>query len=229
MPSLRAVTAVLLFALPDAVEAARKPVAKQSAPVWRAMRAVNRQKVKEAGLELLESTRLIEHRGTFGEQFSAAVSAVFARGFQRVICIGNDCPDLSVADLRRAAVTLAGGQPILGADQRGGVYLVGFDRAHFETDVFSRLPWQTSRVIDALRNYFSVRGQYPIELTVHTDVNRRTDATAVRWHVPVARRWLMTLRQALLAVIMPLLLLLPVQWAWAPVALFAGRAPPVGG
>lgn len=173
-------TAVLLFALPDAAEASRKVVARRPGAVWRAMRALTKAKVRASGLPLLESGQLVAHQGTFGEQLSAALSAGFALGYDRIICIGNDCPDLSVNDLRTAALALAQNEIPIGPDKRGGIYLFGVQGNQFDAQALIRLPWQTEKAADALRACIESCGLQPVCLPVRVDVNQRIDATGVR-------------------------------------------------
>ena len=222
-------TAVLLFALPDSIEAGRKVVARQSRVVWQSMRALTRAKVRAAGLPLLESARLIDHQGTFGEQISAAVTAVFARGYERVICVGNDCPDLSIVDLRRAAYALATGQLPIGADQRGGVYLLSFSKAQFNPDALTHLPWQTAQLATALREYLTSHGYRPADLPTRSDINQRIDATSVRWLGQVDSRLLIIVRQTLLTLLSPFLYALVIGDSLYNPDRLSGRAPPVQG
>lgn len=229
-------TAVLLFALPDSIEADRKMLARhsvvrhsvvrQSSDVWRAMRALTQAKVHASGLPLLNSNRLISHQGTFGEQLSAALSATFALGYEHIICIGNDCPDLSVADLRRAARALASDTLPIGADRRGGVYMAGFSRETFDAQTLAQLPWQTHHLADALRNYSRSRRVTITELPVRADINQRVDATAVRWVGQIASRVLTSIRQALLSVHLSPLVYRPLVVYTASRAVLSGRAPP---
>ena len=219
-------TAILLFALPDSVQADRKTVGRSSVAVWRTMRALVRAKTHAAGLPLLESTHLIDHRGSFGEQFSVAVSAVFAQGFERVICVGNDCPDLSITDLRRATSALINGQSPIGADRRGGVYLIGFNRQQFDGNQVTQLPWQTNQLATALRHYFTLQNATSIDLPVHTDVNHRVDGTAVRGSGQVASRLLTTILQMLRLVHPPLVCPIRSGESISPPTRLSGRAPP---
>ncbi len=203
MPLPTPKTAVLLFALPDSIESSRKTISPKSVSLWRAMRALTRVKAHASGLPLLHSHRLIDHRGTFGEQLSSALSVAFAQGYEQIICIGNDCPDLSVPDLRRAAAALADNKLPLGADQRGGVYLAGFRREQFDADAIAQLPWQTEHLADALRNFFRSQRSTITDLPLRADINRRVDATAVRWFGQATSRLVTTIRQALLLVTLP--------------------------
>ncbi len=93
-----------------------------------------------------------QQRGTnFGERISHAAAAVFARGHEHLIILGSDCPTVTAGLLRRAADRLRAGTAVLGPDRRGGAYLIGLRRREFSADQFTRLPWQTSRILAALR------------------------------------------------------------------------------
>ena len=219
-------TAILLFALPDAVEAGRKTVARQSRVVWRAIRTLTQAKARVSGLPLLNSNRLISHQGTFGEQMSSALVAAFAQGYEHIICIGNDCPDLSVTDLRRAARALANGETPIGADRRGGVYMAGFSRAQFDAQTLTQLPWQTNQLADALRQYANRWQAIIAELPVRADVNVRVDGLAVRWTGQVASRWLMLVRQVLLSTTLLPFFFAPIRSASLSLVPVSGRAPP---
>lgn len=224
----KSATAVLLFALPDAVEAGRKTVARQSSTVWRAMRKLTQAKVYASGLPLLNSNRLISHEGTFGEQMSAALTAAFAQGYEHIVCIGNDCPDLAVSDLRRAAHALANNQTPVGADRRGGVYMAGFSRAQFDARPLARLPWRTNQLADALREYADHRQIAVTELPVRADVNKRVDARIVRWAEQTGSQ-LLTLIQHVLLRLTTLLFVAPsARSCIRQFALVSGRAPPRG-
>lgn len=228
MPLPNESTAVLLFALPDAVEAGRKAITRQPTAVWRAMRALTQAKVQASGLPLLKSNQLIDHRGTFGEQLSAALSAAFARGYEHIICIGNDSPDLSVTDLRRASQALSRNQLPLGADRRGGVYIVGFSREQFDAQDLVQLPWQTNQLADALRGYFRDLKITFSELPVRADINQAADATLVQWTGQSVSRLLLIIRQALLVSGIYWPFFLPAFSFSLTYLPLSGRAPPRG-
>lgn len=222
----RLTTAVLLFALPDAAESSRKTVSRHSAIVWRSMRLLAQAKVCASGLPLLQSHKLITHQGTFGEQISAALLAAFARGYEQVICVGNDCPDLAISDLRRAAASLANNKTPIGADQRGGVYLFGITRQQFDGQAIAQLPWQTGCLANALRSYLSIHPTSTTQLPIRADINQRIDATVVRWSGQAISRMATLIREALLAASLFPVTLLFVKLSVGVPRRVSGRAPP---
>jgi len=136
-------TAILVFAQSAPADAHRKRLAEQPLPnrsVLAQLTTRIRQIAEVTGLPVLHSTDLIAHTGRFGEQMTAALHAAFARGFERILVVGNDCPALTSAHLTRVAHELQSASVVLGPDQRGGLYLFGLSRAAFESLPLAGMP-----------------------------------------------------------------------------------------
>lgn len=82
----------------------------------------------------------------FGEKLAHAFTSVYALGFENVIAIGNDCPDLTPEELLVAAHQLNTSEAVLGPDKKGGLYLIGLNRSCFDAAAFEQLPWESERV-----------------------------------------------------------------------------------
>lgn len=65
-----------------------------------------------------------QHGATFAARLEAAVEKVAARGYDEVVLIGRDCPDLHQDDIATAFRELENRQLVLGPDHRGGCYLI---------------------------------------------------------------------------------------------------------
>lgn len=78
--------------------------------------------------------------GSFGERLANAMHDAFALGYERVIVMGNDCPELTVDDLRAAARALDQHQCVVGPAEDGGCYLVGLHGV--TTEMLSSVGWQ---------------------------------------------------------------------------------------
>lgn len=199
MPSPRFPTAVLLFSLPTALDAARKGLAgpriSRNQAFWKTLCQLTTAKVEAAGLPCVFSANILpapDYSASFGEQLQAAVSATLAQGYERVIVIGNDCPDLRIDDLRAAADALARGRLPVGYDRRGGVYLLGLDRRFLLVQTeqknapgspsFGTLPWQTNQLGAALTEYLGCAfGDVAGLSAVRADWNERADLRAGDW------------------------------------------------
>lgn len=95
---------------------------------------------------------------TFGERLANAFEYVFDHGFQNVISIGNDTPELCHTDLQRAAESLIQQKAVLGPTADGGDYLIGLNKSSFCKETFQNIPWQTDAVNDSLIQHFNAMG-----------------------------------------------------------------------
>lgn len=97
----------------------------------------------------------LDSKETFGQNISRAISYVFEKGFEKVICIGNDCPALQKEHLISAEEALMTSDVVFGPDFRGGTYLIGISKKVFEAISFQNLPWQSSELLEQLVLSFS--------------------------------------------------------------------------
>ena len=101
-------------------------------------------------LTIFYSNQLISaNKSDFGKQLSLAVQAVFEKGFEKVICVGNDCTALDKNRILEAAEKLQTTDTVLGPDNRGGVYLLGISRKDFKPEVFENLAWQSEKMLES--------------------------------------------------------------------------------
>lgn len=105
---------------------------------------------KVENLQIFYSNQLIKsNNNSFGQQLSTAIQVIFERGFEKVICIGNDCPALDENRILAAAEKLQTTDAVLGPDNRGGVYLLGISRNDFRPEVFENLAWQSEKMLES--------------------------------------------------------------------------------
>lgn len=85
---------------------------------------------------------------SFGEKLANAFEDVYKKGYQRVIAIGNDCPNLDTETLELAIQKLSQTDVVLGPSKDGGMYLIGMEKDYFERNRnrFIQLPWHSDRV-----------------------------------------------------------------------------------
>jgi len=62
---------------------------------------------------------------SFAARLENAVATVTELGYNEVVLIGRDCPQLEVDDVAEAFAQLADHRLVLGPDHRGGCYLIG--------------------------------------------------------------------------------------------------------
>ena len=147
-----------------------------------------------AGVDFLCINSTQQTGSTFGARLSGAMQQAFASGYEQLVVIGNDCPQLDAALLRRALAALAQTGAVLGPATDGGVYLLGVARAYFEAQAWAALPWQTATLGRALARHLRASGAAIEKLPELADIDNERDlARALQRALPW--RLLRTLRR----------------------------------
>ncbi len=87
-----------------------------------------------------------QESGNLGDRLQHAFKLGFAQGSRRVIVIGTDCPDLSIAHLNAAFAALKKYDVVFGPALDGGYYLIGLCR--LAPQLFYDIPWGDDRVLE---------------------------------------------------------------------------------
>ncbi len=80
---------------------------------------------EQKALEHNEHRTLVQQGDTFGDRLHQCVDQVLQRGYDRVLILGNDCPQLDAGILRDALDRFETASAVIGPDHRGGVFLIG--------------------------------------------------------------------------------------------------------
>jgi rSAM/selenodomain-associated transferase 1 len=83
--------------------------------------------------------------GDLGARMAAAIDDELARGAQRVVVIGTDCPGLTPAVIESAFARLDQSDVVLGPATDGGYYLIGMARPLPE--LFQDVPWSSPETL----------------------------------------------------------------------------------
>jgi len=116
---------------------------------------------------------------TFGERFSNAVYTIFEKGYERIITIGNDTPQLKVSHILEAEKQLLSNKSVLGPSADGGFYLMGLHKSQFDQFAFEQLAWQTSEVSKQLLKLISQVNTEVFQLPTLFDIDTQTDAKSI--------------------------------------------------
>lgn len=111
--------------------------------------------------------------GDLGERLERAFAEAFDAGFERVVVIGSDLPDLSSALLRRALGLLDRYEAVLGPARDGGYYLLGLRQ--LVTGVFRDIPWSTPAVFGTTADRLRSAAIEPAILETLRDVDHAAD------------------------------------------------------
>lgn len=108
-----------------------------------------RKLLAQTGLPVVEITDNVHQEKSIQERFYEAMQSVFDAGYDHVIAVGNDCPQLAVKDFAEAQRFLQSNQLVIGPDKRGGAYLLGISKEAFSREWAMQLPWHSGQFCDA--------------------------------------------------------------------------------
>lgn len=196
--------AILLFARCAGQEAAHKQFVSHGGDGANVLAAAHltahaAATARQLGVDFLHVDSQQQHGRTFGERLAGAMHQAFAAGYEHLLVIGNDCPQLDLRLLRRALTALRQTGAVLGPATDGGVYLLGVARTYFDPSAWATLPWQTPSLRKALAAQLTQAGaDYLPGLPELADVDNEQDlARVLRQPLPWRlQRALRQLRQA---------------------------------
>lgn len=171
--------AFLIFADDPYIEASKKRFAysagkKTNLQVSATLNASITRLTQLSGLPAIVIGSDLQHGANFGEKLANAFDFVFQKGYEKVIAVGNDCLELSVSLLKRAALKIGENEFVYGPSSDGGCYLIGLTRTSFRKDSFAILPWQTQYLYDALLRYSN--SERSCSMPVLHDLDKEADA-----------------------------------------------------
>ena len=86
----------------------------------------------------------IQCSGDLGCKMKTALEEVLAKGYQKVLVIGSDCPGLNAEVLEEAIVQLSSHDLVIGPAKDGGYYLIGMRKMY--STLFESIPWSSAKV-----------------------------------------------------------------------------------
>ncbi|RZS98144.1 TIGR04282 family arsenosugar biosynthesis glycosyltransferase [Cecembia calidifontis] len=86
-----------------------------------------------------------------GAKMRVAFDEVFLEGYQKVLIIGTDCPEITAKILNEAAAELEHHDVVFGPAMDGGYYLLGMKKT--QDGLFQNIPWSTDSVLEISIQY----------------------------------------------------------------------------
>lgn len=110
---------------------------------------------------IIESDFFIKQSGkNFGERFNNAITKTFNYGYDELIIIGNDSPDLSANHIIESFNNISK-NVVIGPSSDGGIYLLGLSKNMYERPIKAR--WNTSHVLKDVSSNFSKMNIFQLE------------------------------------------------------------------
>lgn len=189
-------TVILLFSRADQGEVARKTLAKgrQNHSVHALLHRRAAALVGSTSMSFIVVDETSQEGHTFGERLAHAFQSCYALGYQSVIAIGNDCLHLDAVTLQRVRLQCGSQKAVLGADQRGGAYLIALHKSQFNRTQFAQLPWQQSHLFETLERHISEQSASITQLEVLPDINSIQELRLVLVDEKLHSFWILVLR-----------------------------------
>lgn len=130
---------------------------------------------------------------SFGQRLANALAHCFAKGYEKLIVIGNDCPGLSIQAIRKAKQQLVQQKIVIGPTPKGGVYLIGLTAEGFSQTDFENIAWQTNSVFSELKTWAENASAGVCTLPLLTDLNAATDFVTIAKRYGGLYPWLRSL------------------------------------
>ncbi len=87
----------------------------------------------------------LQVKGDLGDRMRHAFASGFEEGYERILIIGSDCPEMNAPLIEQAFETLKEKEVVLGPALDGGYYLLGMNRYH---NLFDDVAWSTDTVFE---------------------------------------------------------------------------------
>ncbi len=110
-----------------------------------------------------------------GQRMKNAFLQAFSEGFNRVVVIGSDSPDLPEKYLELAFHALDTNDVVIGLSSDGGYYLIGFARNSFLPEAFGQISWSSNKVSEQTIDILQQHKQRLYLLPQWHDVDTLTD------------------------------------------------------
>ncbi|MFU8812280.1 MAG: TIGR04282 family arsenosugar biosynthesis glycosyltransferase [Balneolaceae bacterium] len=122
----------------------------------------------------------VEKQVQAGEDLGVRMKNAFARafdeGFEKVVIIGSDCPELRTSHLQQAYDALDRYDGVVGPSEDGGYYLLGL--RHRTDDLFHDVDWSTESVLQQTLDTFHHLGLAVHRLENLNDIDTIEDLEA---------------------------------------------------
>ncbi|MBU2995960.1 DUF2064 domain-containing protein [Cellulophaga baltica] len=151
-------TVLFVFSLSASIEAERKPIfgsnkKKASKKFFNLLNQKTLNVAKESGVDVVLLDETKQKGSTFSERYFNAYKTLFDKGYEKVISIGNDTPNLTSLHIKKAIWLLSNQDIVFGPSKDGGVYLLGFNKSTFDEKAFKNFSWLTSNLSREIRTF----------------------------------------------------------------------------
>lgn len=117
-----------------------------------------------------------QHGDTFAERFKNAFKSIFEQGYDAVISLGNDTPQVTSQTLYDVVNHFEKHDVVVGKTNLGGAYTIGLTKYAFSKCSFESVNWSTSQVVESIEERAIFQGSSYVQLdAVYTELSTHSD------------------------------------------------------
>ena len=124
--------------------------------------------------------KFLQKGSNLGERMHLAFDSGFRSGFEKVLLVGSDCPDISQDMVEKAFRELEDSDMVIGPSRDGGYYLIGFSSHAYDPDIFEGIKWSTPVVLSQTLEIAERKGLSTARLAVLNDIDTEEDLNQSR-------------------------------------------------
>ncbi len=115
----------------------------------------------------------VQEGNDLGERMKNAFTAIFEKGYNKIVIIGTDCPELKADIILNAFTHLSSQDVVIGPAADGGYYLLGMKQPN--SPLFENIRWSTNVVFDETIVKCEALKLHYFLLPVLKDIDREED------------------------------------------------------
>jgi len=185
-------TAILIFSRLPHEEILHKRISNKTEvnlALWQHLYSKTFKEAKKTGIPIVAYGEKDQKGKTFGEKITNAIKDAYNKGFENLIVLGADCPEISFKHIEGAHIQLLSGKEIVaGQDKRGGIYLLGLNKKAFIAEKFLSFSWQTNLLFNDIKN-FAADFTFIKLSSILNDINSKKDVTVFLNYVLISKRF----------------------------------------
>ena len=132
-------------------------------------------KLEKIQLWLGSDIKAVSQTGNdLGDKMSNALLRGFKKGYEKIIILGSDIPDINSEIINKAFKSIDN-KPVIGPCEDGGYYLIGFDAYSFDESFFKEIKWSSDSVFDETVKKMKTINLYPSFLQTLDDIDDIND------------------------------------------------------
>lgn len=171
-------TAILVFTRSPQEELGEKSLVKfnrhQNANLIRLLNDKLNKTAQNTNYPVFQTAHIKEC--SFIEKYQRAFKELFEIGYSKVLCFGNDIPEISTNKILELSSDLDTVDLVTAPTNRGGIAFLGLTLKGFESFRFNQLPWQTEKLYEELLKHVTkTRITSFIEPNVFIELNTQRD------------------------------------------------------